>query len=318
MLTFNHRPYIEQAITAVMNQRCDFPIELIIGDDCSTDGTSEIVDRYSKLHPDIVRVIRSQNNVGMFENMLRCIRACAGDYIAICEGDDFWQLDTKLQMQVDAMKAAPSATLCHTDYDRLTSSGRHTSVNAGKRLKSLAAGAGAYRSLLTSWSVITATSVYKASVLRSFIESDFCNRAWSFADYNRALYASANGEVIYLPCSTATWRKVKGSASNRSLMATARMTRHGVECRKLFMSRYPVSEDFRIQVLQASYRRLARDSIAAGDHSSLDEAKRELASLGTKIPWIDRIAAAILSVPALRATFSRAFELSRKITSQSD
>jgi glycosyltransferase involved in cell wall biosynthesis len=65
MITYNHAPYIAKAIEGVLNQKVNFPIELVIGEDCSTDGTREIVSDYQKKYPDIIRVITSDKNVGM-------------------------------------------------------------------------------------------------------------------------------------------------------------------------------------------------------------------------------------------------------------
>ena len=89
MITFNHEPYIARAIEGVLMQETDFPIELVIGEDCSTDGTREIVLEYQKKHPETIRVITSARNVGPNVNELRTDKACRGRYVAYCEGDDY-------------------------------------------------------------------------------------------------------------------------------------------------------------------------------------------------------------------------------------
>jgi len=90
MITYNHERYIIQAIQGVLMQKTDFPIELIIGEDCSTDRTREIVFDYQKKYSDRIRVITADNNVGMMNNSSRTMAACRGKYIALCEGDDYW------------------------------------------------------------------------------------------------------------------------------------------------------------------------------------------------------------------------------------
>src|ERR1700690_2758382 len=104
MITYNHAPYITRAIEGVLQQKTTFPFELIIGEDCSTDGTREIVFAYQKKYPDIIRVITSDKNVGMNINGLRTIKAGKGKYIALCEGDDYWHNPEKLQKKVDFLK----------------------------------------------------------------------------------------------------------------------------------------------------------------------------------------------------------------------
>lgn len=119
MITYNHAPYIAQAIEGVLMQKTSFPFELVIGEDCSTDGTRQIVFEYAKRYPDIIRVITSDKNVGMKKNSNRVSEACRGKYIAWCEGDDYWHRDDKLQMQVDYLEAHPECGLVHGEIDLL-------------------------------------------------------------------------------------------------------------------------------------------------------------------------------------------------------
>ncbi len=116
MITYNHAPYIAQAIEGVLQQETSFPFELIIGEDCSTDGTREIVFEYQKKYPDMIRVITSDHNVGATKNSCRTERACRGKYIAYCEGDDYWHHPLKLQKQVDFLEHHPDIGLVFSDY----------------------------------------------------------------------------------------------------------------------------------------------------------------------------------------------------------
>ncbi|HUU20551.1 MAG TPA: glycosyltransferase [Sedimentisphaerales bacterium] len=112
MITYNHEPYIAQAIEGVLRQETSFPFELVIGEDCSTDGTLEIVFDYQKKYPDIIRVITSDQNVGMRKNGLRTQKACRGKYMALCEGDDYWTSPHKLQKQVDFLDNHAECSMC--------------------------------------------------------------------------------------------------------------------------------------------------------------------------------------------------------------
>ncbi|OXU15576.1 glycosyltransferase [Sedimentisphaera salicampi] len=114
MITYNHEPYIAQAIEGVVNQKTDYPFELIIGEDCSTDRTREIVLEYQKKYPDIIRVLYSENNLGARRNGLRTEKACRGKYIAYCEGDDYWIRDDKLQIQVSYLEEHPDVGMVHS------------------------------------------------------------------------------------------------------------------------------------------------------------------------------------------------------------
>lgn len=115
MITYNHEPYIAQAIEGVLMQETDFPFELVIGEDCSTDNTREIVFAYQKKHPNIIHVVTSDHNVGTRANADRITKPCRGKYLAFCEGDDYWHHPKKLQMQVDYLESHPECDLVHSD-----------------------------------------------------------------------------------------------------------------------------------------------------------------------------------------------------------
>jgi len=117
MITYNHAPYIARAIEGVVKQKTNFPFELVIGEDCSTDGTREIVFEYKRKYPNIIRVVASERNLGAAANSRQVAQACRGQYIAFCEGDDFWHDETKLQKQVDYLERNPECGLVYSGYD---------------------------------------------------------------------------------------------------------------------------------------------------------------------------------------------------------
>jgi glycosyltransferase involved in cell wall biosynthesis len=117
MITYNQAPFIVQAIEGVLQQKTSYSFELVIGEDCSTDSTRESVFAYQKKYPDIIRVITSDNNVGMKKNGLRTWKACKGKYISYCEGDDYWHSLHKLQKQSDYLESHPECGLVYSSYD---------------------------------------------------------------------------------------------------------------------------------------------------------------------------------------------------------
>lgn len=115
MVTYNQEAYIEDAIKGVLMQNsCDY--ELIIADDCSTDGTLAICKKYQELHPDIIHIIEQPQNKGVVGNTKDCLMACSGKYIAICEGDDYWIDDHKLQKQVAVLDEHQDVSMVHTSW----------------------------------------------------------------------------------------------------------------------------------------------------------------------------------------------------------
>ncbi|MFB6466856.1 glycosyltransferase [Cytobacillus sp. Hz8] len=110
--TYNHENFIRDAIEGFLMQKTNFDFEILIGEDCSTDNTRTIVEKYANQYPGKIRVITSEHNVGAIENFLRLHQNSRGKYIAICEGDDYWIDQFKLQKQVDYMESHPECTFC--------------------------------------------------------------------------------------------------------------------------------------------------------------------------------------------------------------
>jgi len=112
MITYNHEAFIAEAIEGVLMQETDFSIELVIGEDCSTDNTWEICKQYQQAHPEKIRLLPSNKNLGINENFFRTYNACRGKYIAICEGDDYWTAPFKLGRQVKFLENSTDFSIC--------------------------------------------------------------------------------------------------------------------------------------------------------------------------------------------------------------
>jgi glycosyltransferase involved in cell wall biosynthesis len=112
MKTYNHAPFVAEAISSVLRQEGDFATEIIVADDASTDGTAAIVGEIAAAHPGVIRLIVSPHNVGIYENSRVAWSACRGSFIAILEGDDSWTHPGKLRAQLDYFESHPDATIC--------------------------------------------------------------------------------------------------------------------------------------------------------------------------------------------------------------
>lgn len=124
VITYNQESYIVDAIEGVINQKTEFSFELIIGEDCSTDGTRDIVLAYQKKYPHLIRVITGDENIGMFNNCARTMDRIRGDYFFLCEGDDFWSDINKLQFQVEAMRRHPQCNISFHSVNRVKADSR--------------------------------------------------------------------------------------------------------------------------------------------------------------------------------------------------
>ena len=115
MLTYNHEPWIAQSIESVLAQETPFEVELLVSEDCSTDGTRAIVLDYARRHPGRIRTFLSERNLCSNEVFARALRAARGRYVASLDGDDYWTSPHKLRKQVEYLRAHPECALCHHD-----------------------------------------------------------------------------------------------------------------------------------------------------------------------------------------------------------
>ncbi|WP_161491466.1 glycosyltransferase [Vreelandella lionensis] len=113
--TYNHVNFIEDAIKGFIAQKTDFPFEVIIHDDASTDGTQEVIKRYAEKYPDLIRPIyQKENQYSQNRKPLDiCLPLTKGRYVAICEGDDYWTDPKKLKIQFDYMERHPDCVVTH-------------------------------------------------------------------------------------------------------------------------------------------------------------------------------------------------------------
>ena len=116
VLTYNQEDTITRTLDSVLMQECDEPMEIVIGEDCSTDNTRAICEEYARRYPDKIRLMPKAPNKGVVDNYFDCLLACRGEYIADCAGDDFWIDRHKLQKETDVLRKDKSVTLVHTDW----------------------------------------------------------------------------------------------------------------------------------------------------------------------------------------------------------
>jgi glycosyltransferase involved in cell wall biosynthesis len=218
MLSYNQAPYIAQAIEGALQQQVDFPIELVIGDDCSTDGTREIVLEYQRKHPSIVRVITSETRVGIKQNAYRTNKACRGKYIAFCDGDDYWHIPEKLKKQTMYLESHPECGLIladcneyHQSSERLLesrnySNGFTSDINLNIETILMNIGVTKY----------TSSAVARSNLVNQLIDSDsylYHNPELLMGDTQLWAEISTMSTVTYIPKTFATHRVLEESAS---------------------------------------------------------------------------------------------------------
>ena len=115
IVAYNQKEFIGQCLNSLVNQEINFEFEIIISDDCSSDGTSDIIKEITSLNPNIIRSFRHEKNIGAFDNFRFAHQQAKGEYIAHMDGDDY-ALPGKLQMQADYLDMNPN---CNISFHRV-------------------------------------------------------------------------------------------------------------------------------------------------------------------------------------------------------
>lgn len=133
MITYNHERYIAQAVESVLKQKTRFEVEILVGEDCSTDGTRKVLQQLDAAHPGRLRLMLHEKNLGLLgkANLAAVFAACRGEYMILLEGDDFWIDENKLQKQVDFLDAHPEFGGCFHPLYVATPAGEISPFGAG-------------------------------------------------------------------------------------------------------------------------------------------------------------------------------------------
>jgi glycosyltransferase involved in cell wall biosynthesis len=199
-ITYNHEPYIRQCLEGFMMQKTNFPFEVLIHDDASTDGTADIIRRYESKYPDIIKPIYQKENQyskGVEISSTFNYPRAKGKYMAVCEGDDYWIDPLKLQKQVDFLENNPEYSMCFHDafiYDPRKQTARlfcnhqlivnklHHIINTEDLLSN-------------DWMIPTASMVFRSAFVKKKAP-EFLIKALS-GDYALHLMFSIDGGNIY-------------------------------------------------------------------------------------------------------------------------
>ena len=268
MITYNHELYIAQAIEGVVKQETEYPFELIIGEDFSTDGTMEIVLEYQKKYPHIIRVITSDKNVGMKRNGYRTTKACRGKYIAFCEGDDYWHRSDKLQKQVDYMESHPECGAlladCDVYHDASNKITRSFNYNNGFQL---------HTNLTIEQLIViegevakwTCTVMARRNLCEQVIESDpYLHQNENFLMGDTQLWAELSliSTVSYIPETLATYRVLDESVSkSKDPTRLYRFWKSVAEMQLYLYDKHKLSENIRKNAESLWYDRTLRQAL---------------------------------------------------------
>ena len=218
-ITYKHESFLAQTIESVLMQETDFTVEMVIGEDCSPDGTRAIAQDYARRYPGRVRVLTPAHNLGIMSNLIASIAACTGEFIAFVEGDDYWTDPHKLQLQVDALRANPDCGMCFHDAETFQEPGNTVVWTFSQKFAHILPTAGAPPRRYSQsdvarllWFMPSASMLFRAASLPRPLP------AWVAGvfsgDYTLQLISTAYGPALYLPRLMSRYRLHSNSITN--------------------------------------------------------------------------------------------------------
>lgn len=244
--TYNQEGTIAQTLDSILAQQGDFAMEIVLGEDASSDRTRQICEEYATLYPNIIRLLPAAPNKGLLRNYRDVIRACRGKYIAECAGDDYWNGTDFLAQKVAFLETHPEYGVVHTDHDILhMDSGyleRAHRKNRGQRLHSDRP----YAELMgeNPSGIAALTVLIRADLMHRYVDLDhYIELGFLMEDLPTWLELSQHTMFKYMDISTATYRLAEGSACNNAhnFARNERFIRSVTEVKVYFLKKYPIA-----------------------------------------------------------------------------
>ena len=263
---YNQRDIIEKTIRGFLMQKSDFEYEIIIGDDASTDGTADIIKDFFKNHPKLITPIFRNQNSGGRDNLLSVLGKVRGDFVAYCEGDDYWIDEFKLQKQYDAINANQDVSLVWTDINIFNESSE-------KLIKS--AYANNYLPIYSEFEDVLINKPFFAPstwFFRSSYISYFGNNLYVDGTFPFILDLMQISRILHLPVVTGVYtRKIESVTNSRSHLKRYYFAKSVFDIQIDYSQK--VNFELRELIIQKHYRSLLSYALLANDKEFIQNAK---------------------------------------------
>lgn len=204
--SYNRANTVGETIESIVAQEgvgTEFDLEIVIGDDCSTDNAREVLEQYRQKYPDLIRLFLREQNVGLGANWAMCVKDCRGKYICNCDNDDYWHNPQKLHLQMEYMESHPECNVLltnHRTHNRSTGEIlEKTAIIEGPSQQDALYGLG-------DLDLCNATIMYRAEYLKEHVDLDeYIRRRFFLQDWNTWVILAATTHFDILPISTATF-----------------------------------------------------------------------------------------------------------------
>jgi glycosyltransferase involved in cell wall biosynthesis len=243
LITYNHEKFIAKAIESVLMQKTNFKFQLVIADDCSTDGSKKILLNFKDKYPDRIHLILQQTNIGPAKNWIDLLSFPRSKYLAYFEGDDYWTDPNKLQKQFDFLESNDDFGLVYTK----------SSVEVNGKISSKQIGnPESFYSLFEFNFIPTLTVMFRSVYFESFT-SKFHTEIleWKIGDYPLWLWIYINSKLKFLDYTTSVHRVVRGSESNKGNRLIINL--ESFKIANFFLKNYNIKESLKSYLVRRAY-----------------------------------------------------------------
>lgn len=299
--TYNQETTIAQTLDSILMQQCDFPFEIQLSDDCSTDSTPDICLRYAEKYPHIISYVRNQANRGCRDNYFDTLLRCKAPYIADCAGDDYWIDPHKLQKQADVLDSDADITLVHTNWAYLNSYTGAVSPSEPERLrKDLLKPCSGHGEMFVhvlrnrGMNLIhPCTAMYRRDTIMVEYTRDiglFRNSDFPCEDMQLRCICAYHGKIAYLNDVTLHYRTGHASVSSQdNYLKTFDFYFGSLKLSTYIAKKYEVAHEVTADVFAHDAGFLFAQAFAARNRRRLDDLMAFLDSHGIALPFNSRI-----------------------------
>lgn len=193
VITYNQEKSLPKVLDCILEQKGNFNFEIIVGEDCSTDRTRDVLKEYERRFPDVVKPIYQQVNQGILRNFISAIIMAKGKYLAFCDGDDYWRDDEKLAKQIRVLKEKPEVGLVYSDVIM-------DSVITGERYRRSMQNPepDLFTQLLRGNTIVSSTVLMRSELMKYVDWNAFMEQGFTMEDYPMWLSLSLHTQFYYL------------------------------------------------------------------------------------------------------------------------
>ena len=255
--TYNHEQYISECLQSIVAQKVNFRYEILVHDDASTDNTANIIRKFEREYPDLIKPIYQEVNQWSLGNKVFSgiqLPRCTGKYIAICEGDDYWTDPLKLQKQVDILE-------CNENIGLVYAKARVYLQSKCKYADNLF---GEYRASLNEMifkgnAIPTLTAMFRREIAVAFRQEFSQIKGWKMGDYPLWLYIFGKYEVAFEDEVIGVYRMLENSASHlSSCKRNIRFSRNYFEIAYFFADYFGLNKSVYYHIKQSYFSYVVR------------------------------------------------------------